>query len=90
MRIIRSTDTHPRQRIVRSHLLGAKTIKLLIFRKKGTIWKTSIQTSHRVKFIIRNHQIITSIGNRFDMTWRYITRSANKGKILHKNILFFN
>ena len=81
VRIVRRADRHPTQRVVRTHLLGAETVKLLILRVERTIRKGTVQTTYTVKLIIRHKQIIARIGYRFDMSRSNISGCSDQCKI---------
>ena len=81
--IIRRADTHPVQRIIRPHPLGAKSVKLLVLSIEGTVRETAVQPAYAVKLVIRYNQLVARIGNRLDMSWSNVPRRPDQCKIQH-------
>ena len=48
MGVVRRTDRQPLQGVVRTHLFGTETIKLLILREEGTIRKGTVRHGDRI------------------------------------------
>ena len=72
------TDRHPVEWIVGTHLLGAETVKLFVFGIESAVGKTAVETTYRVESIVCNHQIIAGIGDRLDMTRRYVAGGSDE------------
>ena len=77
VRIVRRTDGHPLQRVVRTHLFRAKTVELLILREERTIRERTVQTTYTVKLVVGHHQIVAGIRDCLDVTRSNVAGGSN-------------